>query len=126
MKYIETLRIASRHDLSLAEFLAEHDQVKRQAENLKPLDWLAGELVAEADINESFEDWIARQVEAILNTTLLSDKMNGTTHIARKVSSAKLNAEDKAYLVEVLGRNRDVMDLWTSLVKLPDELQAAA
>ncbi len=126
MKYCETIRIHSRHNLNLQEFLKRHDLVEKQADGERLLDWLAGEFLPETEVDETFAKWIARQVTQILNTTLLHDTMTGSTHIARKVASVELDNADCEWLIKSLGQHRDVRRMWESILELPAAFGVAA
>ena len=126
MKFTESIRITSHHSMSIGQFLSRHDLVRKFTEIESAIDWLAGEFLPEADINESYEDWVVRQVSQILGCNLLADTMAGDSHIARKVSGIELSPEDKRYLVNVLGEHREVRRIWGSLIEIPEAFGIAA
>lgn len=126
MKFTESIRITSHHTMSIGQFLSRHDLVGRFTEVESAIDWLAGEFLPEAGINESYEDWVARQVGQILATNLLCDTMAGSAHVARKVSHIELDDLDKRYLFNTLGQHPEVRRIWGSLIELPEAFGIAA
>ena len=124
MKFTESIRITSHHYMSIGQFLSRHDLVRKFTEVESAIDWLAGEFLPEADINESYENWIARQVSQILGCNLLSDTMAGASHVARKVSGIELNELDRRYLVNTLGQHPEVRRIWGSLIETPEAIAA--
>lgn len=126
MKFTESIRITSHHTMSLGQFLSQHDLVRGFTEVESAIDWLAGEFLPEADVNESYEDWIVRQVSQILGCNLLSDTMSGSAHIARRVAGIELDEMDRRYLVNTLGQHPEVRRIWGSLIKFPEAFGIAA
>ena len=118
MQYAETIRIQSVHSMPVAEFLSSSEQVKEQAVESRqtPIDWLAGQFLPDAEIDEGFGDWIARQVSTILQTALLGDTMSGSSHVAKKVSNVVIGPEDCDWLVRTLGHHPAVLCVWRSMV----------
>lgn len=117
MRYTETTTIRCCRSMSIAEFLQTNELVREQAGAEKPLDWLAGQFLPDAAMEEPFDAWIARQVGAILCTTLLRDTVNGSSHIARKVTGFELTAEDRAWLFQALGHHPTVLAVWRSMLQ---------
>jgi len=126
MKFTESIRITSHHAMPLGQFLSRHDLVSKFTEIESAIEWLAGEFMPEADVHESYEDWIARQVSQILSCNLLSDTMAGSAHVARKVAHIEFDDLDRRYLVNALGQHPEVRRIWGSLVKLPEAFGIAA
>ena len=124
MKFTESIRITSHHTMSIGQFLSRHDLVRKFTEEESAIDWLAGEFLPEADINESYENWIVRQVSQILTCNLLSDTMAGASHVARKVSGIEFNELDRRYLVNTLGQHPEVRRIWGSLIETPEAIAA--
>ena len=116
MQHTETITTRSRPSMPIAEFLATDGTVKQQAEGEDPIDWLASQFLPDAGMKEGYQDWIARQVVQILETVLLSDTVQDCRHIARKVSSVELSAEDKNWLFKALGHHPEVLAVWRSLL----------
>ena len=117
MRFIETTTIRCCRSMSIAEFLRTNELVREQAGAEKPLDWLAGQVLPYAEPAESYDAWIARQVGAILSTTLLRDTVNGSTHIARKVTGFELTVDDRAWLFQALGHHPVVLAVWRSMLQ---------
>lgn len=117
MKYTETIRINSYHAMPVAEFLDTNELVKQQAaeSGQTPIDWLAGQFLADADLDENFGDWIVRQACSILQANLLRDTMSGSSHVAKKVSNMVLTPEDRDWLIRTLGRHPAVLKVWRSM-----------
>ena len=117
MQYAETIRINSCHSMPVAEFLERSELVKQQAfENGQtPVDWLAGQFLPDADLDENFGDWIVRQACSILQVGLLRDTMSGSSHVAKKVSNLVLTPEDRDWLIRTLGRHPAVLKVWRSM-----------
>ena len=117
MQYAETIRINSYHSMPIAEFLERSELVKQQsAENGQtPIDWLAGQFLADADLDENFGDWIVRQACSILQIGLLRDTMSGSSHVAKKASNIVLVPEDRDWLIRTLGRHPAVLKVWRSM-----------
>jgi hypothetical protein len=115
MKYTEMTTIRCCRSMSIAEFIQTNELVREQAGAEKPLDWLAGQFLPDAAMDEPFDAWIARQVGAILSTTLLRDTVNGSSHIARKVASVEIGPEDRAWLFQALGHHPVVLAVWRSM-----------
>ena len=115
MQYVESITIRSRRLMTIGEFLETSDLVRRQAGDLKPLDWLAGQFLPDADKEEAFDDWIARNAAAILQTALLRDDMGSSGHITRKISSVDISPGEKAWLFHALGRHPEVRRIWRSM-----------
>jgi len=126
MKFTESVRITNHHAMSVGQFLSRHDLVGRFTETESAIDWLAGEFLTEADVNESYENWIARQVGQILAVSLLCDTMAGSAHVARKVSRIEFDELDRRYLVNTLGQHPEVRRIWGSMVELPEAFGIAA
>ena len=124
MKFTESIRITSHHTMSIGQFLSRHYLVRRFTEVESAIDWLAGEFLPEADINESYENWIVRQVSQILTCNLLCDTMAGAAHVARKVCGIELDELDRRYLVNTLGQHPEVRRIWGSLIELPEAIAA--
>jgi hypothetical protein len=124
MRYTETIRIQTSSTQPIAEFMAMNQLVRQQAaENGQThLDWLAGQFLPDAGLEEGFGDWIARQAGAILETALLCDTMSGASHVARKISGVVLSWEDRDWLVRTLGRHPVVLGIWRSM--LPEAIAA--
>lgn len=117
MRYTETTTIRCYRAIPLAEFIRTNELVREQAGAEKPLDWLAGQFLPDADPTEPYDAWIVRQVAAILRTTLLRDTVNGSSHIARKVAGFELTAEDRAWLFQALGHHPGVLAVWRSMLQ---------
>lgn len=117
MQYAETIRIHSYHSMPVAEFLSSSELVKQQAaENGQtPVDWLAGQFLPAADMDEGFGNWIIRQSCSILQTALLRDTMSGSSHVAKKVSNMVLTPDDCNWLVRTLGRHPAVLRGWRAM-----------
>ena len=116
MRYTETTTIRCCRAMPLAEFLQTNELVREQAGAEKPLDWLAGQFLPDAEPPESYDAWIARQVGDILSTALLRDTVNGSSHIARKVASMEIAPEDRAWLFQALGHHPVVLAVWRSML----------
>ena len=117
MRYTETTTIRCCRAIPLAEFIRTNELVREQAGAEKPLDWLAGQFLPDADPTEPYDAWIVRQVGAILRTTLLRDTVNGSSHIARKVASMEIAPEDRAWLFQALGHHPAVLAVWRSMLQ---------
>ena len=117
MRYTETTTIRCCRAMPLAEFIRTNELVREQAGAEKPLDWLAGQFLPDADPTEPYDAWIVRQVAAILRTTLLRDTVNGSSHIARKVASVEIAPEDRAWLFQALGHHPAVLAVWRSMLQ---------
>ena len=117
MQYAETIRIHSAHSMPVAEFLEKSELVKQQAADSgqTPLDWLAGQFLPDADLDEGFGNWIVRQACSILQVALLRDTMSGSSHVSKKVSNIVLVPEDLNWLVRTLGRHPAVLKVWRSM-----------
>lgn len=117
MQYAETIRIHSAHSMPVAEFLEKSELVKQQAaeSGQTPLDWLAGQFLPDADLDEGFGNWIVRQACSILQVALLRDTMSGSSHVSKKVSNIVLVPEDLNWLVRTLGRHPAVLKVWRSM-----------
>ena len=117
MRYVETITTRLRQTMPIAEFLETNELVREQAGAEKPLDWLAGQFLPDAEPTEPYDAWIARQVGAILSTTLLRDTVNGSSHIARKVAGFELTVEDRAWLFQALGHHPVVLAVWRTMLQ---------
>ena len=117
MRYTETTTIRCCRAMPLTEFLQTNELVREQAGAEKPLDWLAGQFLPDAEPTEAYDAWIARQVGAILSTTLLRDAVNGSSHIAWKVASMEIAPEDRAWLFQALGDHPAVLAVWRSMLQ---------
>lgn len=119
MRYTETIRVNSSKSEPVAEFLAKNQLVKQRAEETgqTPIDWLADQFLPDAGRQEGFGDWITRQVCGILESELLKDSMNGTSHMARKVSGVEMSPEDRNWLVRTLGRHPVILGHWRSMLQ---------
>ena len=117
MQYADTIRIHSHHSMPVAEFLEKSELVKQQAADSgqTPLDWLAGQFLPDADLDEGFGNWIVRQACSILQVALLRDTMSGSSHVAKKVSNMVLTTEDRDWLIRTLGRHPAVLRVWRSM-----------
>lgn len=115
MRFIETTTIRCCRSMSIAEFLQTNELVREQAGAENPLDWLAGQFLPNTAMDEPYDGWIARQVCAILNTTLLRDTVNGSTHIARKVAGVEITPEDRGWVFSVLGHHPVVLAVWRTM-----------
>ena len=117
MKYTETIRINSYHAMPVAEFLETNELVKQQAaeSGQAPIDWLAGQFLPDAELDENFGDWIVRQACSILQVGLLRDTMSGSSHVAKKASNMVLTPEDCDWLIRTLGRHSAVLKVWRSM-----------
>ena len=117
MKYTETIRINSYHAMPVAEFLENNEMAKQQAAEIgqTPLDFLAGQFLPDADLDENFGDWIVRQACSILQVGLLRDTMSGSSHVAKKASNMVLTPEDCDWLIRTLGRHSAVLKVWRSM-----------
>ena len=116
MQHTETITTRFRQTMPIAEFLETSETVKQQVEGEHPIDWLASQFLPDADRDEGYQDWIVRQVVQILETALLSDAVRDGRHVARKVSSVELSAEDKNWLFKALGHHLEVLAVWRSLL----------
>ena len=116
MKYVETITTRSRPSMPLSEFLETNETVKRQAEGENPIDWLASQFLPDAGRDEGYQDWIARQVVQILETTLLSDTVQDGRHVARKIAGVEIAPEDRAWLFSALGHHPEVLRVWRSML----------
>ena len=117
MKYTETIRINSYHAMPVAEFLENNELAKQQAaeSGQTTIDWLAGQFLPDADLDENFGDWIVRQACSILQVGLLRDTMSGSSHVAKKASNMVLTPEDCDWLIRTLGRHPAVLKVWRSM-----------
>ena len=117
MRYTETTTTRGSRTMPIAEFLQTNELVREQAGAEGSLDWLAGQFLPDAAMNEPYDAWIAGQAISILSTTLLRDTVNGSTHIARKVAGVEITPEDRDWLVRTLGRHPAVLAVWRGLVQ---------
>ena len=117
MRYTESTTIRCCRAMPVAEFIQTNELVREQAGAERPLDWLAGQFLPDAEPTEAYDAWIARQVGAILRTTLLRDTVNGSSHIARKVASMEIAPEDRAWLFQALGHHPAVLAVWRSMLQ---------
>ena len=117
MRYTETTTICCCRAMPVAEFIQTNELVREQAGAERPLDWLAGQFLPDADPTEPFDTWIARQVGSILSTTLLRDTVNGSSHVARKVAGVEIGPEDRAWLFQALGHHPAVLAIWRSMLQ---------
>ena len=117
MRYTESTTIRCCRAMTMSEFLRTNELVREQAGVERPLDWLAEQFLPDAAMDEPFDAWIARQVGAILSTTLLRDTVNGSTHIARKVTGFELTVDDRAWLFQALGHHPVVLAVWRSMLQ---------
>ena len=117
MRYTETTTIRCCRAMPSTQFLPAAAPARAQAGAEKPLDWLAGQFLPDADPTEPYDAWIVRQVAAILRTTLLRDTVNGSSHIARKVASVEIAPEDRAWLFQALGHHPAVLAVWRSMLQ---------
>ena len=117
MQYAETIRIHSSHSVPIAEFLEKNELVKQQTaeSGQTPIDWLAGQFIPDADMDEGFGNWIVRQACSILQVALVRDTMSGSSHVAKKVSNMVLTPEDRDYLIRTLGRHHAVLRVWRAM-----------
>ena len=115
MRYTETTTTRSRQTMPLAEFLDTNGTVKQQAEGENPVDWLASQFLPDADRDEGYQDWIARQAAQILETALLSDAVRDGLHVARKISGVEIAPEDKEWLFSALGHHPAVLAVWRTM-----------
>ena len=117
MQYAETIRIHSHHSMPVAEFLENNELAKQQAaeSGQTPVDWLAGQFLPDADLDENLGDWIVRQACSILQVGLLRDTMSGSSHVAKKASNIVLVPEDRDWLIRTLGRHPAVLRVWRSM-----------
>ena len=117
MKYVETITTRSRPSMPIAEFLEMNELVKQQAADngQTPVDWLAGQFLPDANLDENFGDWIVRQACSILQVALLRDTMSGSSHVAKKVSNMVMTPEDRDWLIRTLGRHPAVLKVWRSM-----------
>lgn len=115
MRYTETTTIRCCRSMPIAEFIQTNELVREQAGAEGPLDGLASEFLPDAAMTEPYDGWIARQVCAILSTTLLRDVVNGSAHIAHKVAGVQISPEDKAWLFSALGHHPAVLAVWRSV-----------
>ena len=115
MRYTETTTIRCSRTMPIAEFIQTSELVKEQTGAEGPLDWLAGQFLSDAAMNEPYDAWIARQAISILSTTLLRDTVNGSSHIARKVAGVEITSEDKVWLFAALGHHPSVLAVWRSM-----------
>ena len=116
MRYTETTTTRSRQTMPLAEFLKANQTVKQQAEGENAIDWLASQFMPDADRNEGYQDWIARQATQIMETALLSDTVRDGRHVARKIAGVEIAAEDKAWLFRALGHHPTVLAVGRSML----------
>ena len=117
MRYTESTTIRCCRAMPLAEFLRTNELVREQAGAERPLDWLAGQFLPDAEPTEPYDAWIARQVGAILSTALLRDTVNGSSHVARKVAGVEIGPEDRAWLFQALGHHPAVLAVWRSMLQ---------
>ena len=115
MRFIETTTIRCCRAMPLAEFLQTNELVREQAGAEKPLDWLAGQFLPDAEPTEPYDMWIARQVGTVLSTALLRDTVNSSSHIARKVAGVEIAPEDRAWLFQALGHHPAVLAVWRTM-----------
>ena len=115
MKYVETIMTRSRQSMPIAEFLETNETVREQAEGEDPIDLVADQFLPDADRDEEYQDWIARQVAQILETALLSDTVRDGCHVARKITGVEIAAEDKAWLLSALGHHPEVLAVWRTM-----------
>ena len=115
MKYVETITTRSRQTMPLSEFLETNGTVRQQAEGEKPLDWLASQFLPDAARDEGYQNWIARQVAQILETSLLSDTVRDGRHVARKIAGVEITPEDMAWLFQALGHHPEVLAVWRTM-----------
>ena len=112
MRYTETTTIRCSRTMPIAEFIQTNELVREQAGAEGALDWLAGEFLPDATMDEPYDAWIARQAISILSTTLLRDTVNGSTHIARKAAGVEITPKDRAWLFSALGHHPEVIAVW--------------
>ena len=117
MRFTEMTTIRCSRTMPIAEFIQTNELVREQAGAEGSLDWLAGQFLPDAAMNEPYDAWIAGQAISILSTTLLRDTVNGSTHIARKVAGVEITPEDRDWLVRTLGRHPAVLAVWRGLVQ---------
>lgn len=115
MKYVETITTRSRQSMPIAEFLETNETVREQAEGEDPIDLVADQFLPDADRDEEYQDWIARQVAQILETALLSDTVQDGRHVARKIASVQITPEDRDWLFSALGHHPAVLAVWRTM-----------
>jgi hypothetical protein len=98
--------------MPIGEFLESNALVKQQAEGEKPIDWIAGQFLPDAEMAEGYQDWIARQAVQILQAALIEDAMRDGSHLCRKVSAMEIAPEDRAWLFAALGHHPEVLATW--------------
>lgn len=116
MRYTETTTMRCYQAMPIDEFLTQNELIRQQAGVEKPLDWLAGQFLPDAVLDEPYDGWIVLQVCSILQTTLLRDVMSGPSHISRKVSCLEITPEDKAWLFSALEHHPEVVRVWRSML----------
>lgn len=115
MKYVETITTRSRQSMPIAEFLETNETVREQAEGEDPIDLVADQFLPDADRDEEYQDWIARQVAQILETALLSDTVQDGRHVARKIAGVQITPEDRDWLFSALGHHPAVLAVWRTM-----------
>lgn len=116
MQYTHELTLRRRITVPFAKFLANDALLQRKAaeQHMSAVDTVAAAFIPEALVDETYPDWILRQVKEILETELLHDEMGwlkatNPSRCSQRVRSVQITENDLPVLMKTFGEHPDVV-----------------
>ena len=123
MHCMHEVRMHRRIDQPIDQFLKSFHILRQLAgqSQMSPEEYIANGFVARVLPGEGFEEWLCRQVQEILETSLLDDnyedntagRVTGTLHQA--IRSVRLTPTDREHVIRTFGSMPGVRSLWRGL-----------
>ena len=123
MRCLERKTTERRWEMPLLEFLERCGLVKRFAENqnMSVEEMLVDGMIANRLENETYGQWLARQVREVLSLQCEQDNWRSsedgriTVRSGRDLEQVTFTAADRRWLMETLGSRADVQALWATV-----------
>ena len=118
MQFNRETRTVFRRTVPLALFFATDWQFRLLASECgqTPEDFMASEFVAEIEKDESYPDWVVRQVKAVLETRLMADEYkelpDGQRHTAGRIAKVEFGEDDMRWILGTFANRADVQETW--------------
>ena len=122
MKCIDETKITRRRDMPLMTYLSSSGLLLQKARELrlKPVDYIANEFLAVRLEDEAYDDWVARQIQEILEVELMHDEIGrssrkGAAHFSQRVRSVQISLADRVQMMNAFGKHPVVLACWDAI-----------
>lgn len=131
MQSIHEMTTTRRQNMPLITCLTSNPVLLQKARELdvSVVDFVAGGFLSVRLPDEAYDEWVARQIEEVLEVELMHDEVGrssrqGAAHVCQRVRSVQISNEDWAYMMNSFGTHPDVIACWNAAVD--EEINKAA